>query len=52
MTMKEKVESTLGGFLEKNKDYAVDLYIITNSRIGKLFITEDRIYSGCCGVRI
>lgn len=23
MTMKEKVESILGGFLERNKDYAV-----------------------------
>lgn len=43
--MKEKVESTLGGFLERNKDYAVDLYIsnaVTNSGIGQIFITSDR----------
>ena len=47
MTIKEKVESILGGFLERNKKYVVDLYInnaITNSRIEKLFITTDRIY--------
>ena len=27
MEMKEKVESILGGFLDRNKDYAVELYI-------------------------
>ena len=46
MTMKEKVENILGGFLERNKDYAVELYInnaVTNSRIGQIFITSDRI---------
>lgn len=47
MTIKEKVENILGGFLERNKEYAIELYInnaITNNRIGKLFITADRIY--------
>lgn len=47
MTVREKVENILAGFLERNKDYAIDLYInnaITNSGLGKLFITEDRIY--------
>lgn len=46
--MKEKVESTLGGFLERNKDYAIELYInnaVTNSNIEKIFIASDRIYS-------
>ena len=47
MTMKEKVESILGGFLERNKEYAVELYInnaVTNSNIGKNLIASDRIY--------
>ena len=46
MTMKEKVENILGGFLERNKDYAVELYInnaVANSNMGKIFITSDRI---------
>lgn len=48
MTMKEKAESILGGFLERNKEYAVELYInnaVANSNIGKIFIASDRIYS-------
>lgn len=48
MTMKEKVESILGGFLERNREYAIELYInnaVTNSNIGKIFIASDRIYS-------
>ena len=47
MAMKEKLESILGGFLDKNKDYAVEIYInnaVTNNRIGQIFITSDRIY--------
>ena len=47
MTMKEKLENILGGFLERNKEYAVELYIdnaVTNSRIGQILITSDRIY--------
>ncbi len=47
MTMKEKAENILGGFLERNKDYAVELYInnaVANSNMGKIFITSDRIY--------
>lgn len=46
--MKEKVENILGGFLERNKEYAVELYInnaATNSSMGKIFITSDRTYS-------
>lgn len=48
MTMREKIENILGGFLERNKDYAVELYInnaVTNSNIGKIFIVSDRIYN-------
>lgn len=48
MTMREKIENILGGFLERNKDHAVELYInnaSTNSNIGKFFIASDRIYS-------
>lgn len=47
MTMKEKIESILGEFLNRNKDYAVELYInnaVTNSNIGKIFIASDWIY--------
>jgi len=47
MTMKEKVENILGGFLERNKEYAIELYInnaVTNNNMGKIFITSDRIY--------
>ena len=43
---KEKVDNILGGFLERNKDYAVELYInnaVTNSNIGNIFIVPDRI---------
>lgn len=46
--MKNKSEKILGGFLERNKDYAVELYIsngITSSLIGKIFIPTDRIYN-------
>ena len=47
MIMKEKAANILGGFLDRNKDYAVELCInnaVTNSRIGHIFITSDRIY--------
>lgn len=47
MTMKEKVENILGGFLDRNKDYAIEFYInnaVTNSNMGKIFITSGRIY--------
>ena len=46
--MRERVENILGEFLERNKDYAVKLYInnaVTNSNIGKIIITSDRIYN-------
>lgn len=48
MEMKEKAESILGEFLERNKEYAIELYInnaATNSNIGKIFIASDRIYN-------
>lgn len=48
MTMREKVENILGGFLERNKDYVIELYInnaATNNRIGRIIITSDRIYN-------
>ena len=48
MEMKEKVESILGGFLDRNKDYAVELYInnaVADSSIGGIFVTSDRIYN-------
>ena len=44
MAMKEKVDKILGGFLERNKEYAVELYIdnaITNSRLGQVIMTAD-----------
>ena len=44
MTMKERVENILGGFLEQNEDYAIELYInnaVTNLRVGQVFITMD-----------
>ena len=47
MIMKEKIANILSGFLNRNKDYAVELCIsnaVTNSRIGQIFITSDRIY--------
>lgn len=46
--MREKVENILGGFLERNKEYVIELCInnaVTNSNIGKLFIASDRICS-------
>lgn len=46
--MREKVENILGGFLERNKEYVIELCInnaVTNSNIGKLFIASDRIYN-------
>lgn len=45
--MKEKVDSILGGFLKRNKDYAIGLNInnaVTNNSIGRIFITSDWIY--------
>ena len=43
MTMKEKAESILGGFLERNKEYAVELYInnaVANSNIEKFLLHQ------------
>lgn len=46
MTIKEKTENILGGFLERNKDYAIHAYIkngVTGNIIIRLLITTDRI---------
>ena len=48
MTMREKVENILGGFLERNKEYSVELYIdnaVANSRLGQVIITADRTFN-------
>lgn len=45
MTMKERVDKILGDFLERDRNYAVELYInnaVTNKRLGQVFITMDR----------
>ena len=45
MIMKEKVESILGGFLERNKDYAVGGYIsngVSGNSISSFLIPIDR----------
>lgn len=45
--MKEKVEKILGGFLDRNEGYIVELYIsipITNSIIGRMAITTERTF--------
>lgn len=45
MQMKERVETILGGFLERNKDYAVHAYIrngITGNTIADMVIPMDR----------
>jgi len=47
MTMKEKVESILGGFLERNKDYAISGNIsngINGNPISDFWMTIDRQY--------
>jgi len=43
--MKEQITDLLGGFLEKHKDYAIEIYIsngISDSRVARLFVTNDR----------
>lgn len=45
--IKEKVISTLGEFLDRNKEYIVEAYISnsdTNSIIGRMHITTDRTF--------
>lgn len=47
MAIKERVLEILGRFLEGNRNYAVELYIsnaVTNSSMGRIFVTSDRIY--------
>lgn len=47
MIMKEKVENIIGGFLERNKQYVIEVYIsnaITGNRIGQITITTDEIW--------
>lgn len=44
--IKEKVIKTLGEFLNRNKDYAIEAYIsngMTDSNIGRIIILTDRI---------
>lgn len=43
--MKERVDKILGDFLERDRNYAIELYInnaFTNKRMGQMFITMDR----------
>lgn len=45
VTMKEQVTNLLGGFLEKHKNYAIEIYIsngISDSRVARLFVTSNR----------
>jgi len=45
--IKEKVVKTLSEFLDRNKEYIVEAYISnsnTNSIIGRMYITTDRIF--------
>ena len=47
MTMREKVENVLGGFLERNKDYAIGGNIsngISGNPISDFWMTIDRQY--------
>lgn len=37
MKMKEKVETILGGFLERNKDYAIGVYV-RNGKAGNIIV--------------
>ena len=46
--VKEKITKALGDFLNRNKNYAVELYIsnaVTKKVIGKIFIASDRVYN-------
>lgn len=45
MAIKERVETILGGFLERNKDYAVHVYIrngVTGNCVADMVIPMDR----------
>lgn len=53
MTMREKVESILGGFLERNKDYAISGNIsngISGNPISDFQMTIDRQYGSSASV--
>lgn len=42
--IKEKVIKTLGDFLERNKDYTIEVYmsnLSTNSILGQMYITDE-----------
>lgn len=46
MKMKEKVETILGGFLKRNKDYSVNIYVrngITNNHMALLLLPIERV---------
>lgn len=45
--VREKVIKTLGGFLERNKEYIIDAYIsnpVTNHIIGRMYVATDRAF--------
>ena len=45
MTMKERVDKILGDFLQRNRNYAIEVYInnaVTSNRMGQMLITMDR----------
>lgn len=47
-TMKERVKNILGGFLKRNREFVIEVYInngITNSNIGRIIVPTDRIYN-------
>lgn len=42
--IKEKITKTLGGFLERNKEYTIEVYmsnLSTNSILGKMYIADE-----------
>ena len=45
--VKEKVTKTLGGFLDRNKEYIVEAYIsntVTSHIIGRMYVETDRTF--------
>lgn len=45
--VKEKVTKTLGGFLDRNKEYIVEAYIsntVTSHIIGRMYVATDRTF--------
>lgn len=47
-TMKENVNGVLGEFINKNKDYVIEVYIcdgVSDSIIGRIFVSLDRSFA-------